>query len=105
MAGLGIRQRILLRLAIVLPVAIGLLAGVFHLVTIQTAQGRTIADLRRISENHVGAAIENGIIWVIVVTPVVWMLYGLTIFVLKASETTPERNRASGQKEAETSQA
>ncbi len=62
MAGSETRQRVLLRLAIVLPVAIGLLAGflhLIHLVTIPMGQGRTMVDLRRISESHVGAALES----------------------------------------------
>jgi hypothetical protein len=65
------KNKILLRLAIVLPLAIGLLASFATLVTTRTRGGLRIADVRYLDESNFGAAVESGFAWGILAAPVV----------------------------------
>lgn len=79
------------RLALAGPVFVAILATVGSLVTQRTSVGLTVANLSRLRDQDITAALAAGLAWGAWSVPAIWGLYLLWAFVTKTPGTPPSR--------------
>lgn len=79
------------RLALAGPVFVAILATAGSLVTQRTPVGLTVANLSRLRDQDITAALAAGLAWGTWSVPAIWALYLLWAFVMKTPDNPPLR--------------
>jgi hypothetical protein len=87
------------RIAVAASVGIGPVAACVSLLTTHTRYGIAMADLARLDGSDFAQAFGALLLWPLFTVPVIWILYGLTVYVLdparaKAAWSRPEPPQA-----------